>query len=652
MKRKLLAVVLSMVMTIVAVAPAGAGEVFEADAFESVAEYEDVASEEEAAEVFAMEETTSAIPALEEDADGEASGEGWSIVSGTLTVTTQNAMKKHEWTEDEVTRLSVKKTVIGEGIETISNSAFKDCIAMTEVSIPQSVISTETAVFSHCTSLNKINFAPESKLTIIGDQTFSGCERVKEINLPKNLTKIGSSAFCGTSLTAIIIPDAVTEIGSSAFYQLGTLETVKLSANLSKMGKKAFGECIAIKSIDIPGSLVEIPEDAFKKCTGLETVNFGEGIIKIMDGAFKDCTSLKSVLIPASVTEIHGSYEPYLGMWTNGAFDSCTSLEKIEFAENSNLMVLYPLSFAYCPAESIRLPEKLTMIKECAFELCGFKEVYIPDSVVTIGELAFNGCNDLEKLTIGNGVVEIGKNAFRCGKERYNYDSDGDGLLDSRQMVLVTDNKVAKEYDWLSVGRCIVDKITVRDEKKSDDSSSGKNKDSSSGKNKNADTSKSEQVDLEKEKEWKEYVSTVSVDKAIKSESDVLIVGERVSVDISNVYLTQIMAKGKAGSYDKGILTALKKGTVKLYTIVGGKKKVVCKIKVEAPKMKPSVSVKVGKSKKAKIKGTKQATTYTTSNKKVAAVSPDGTVTGISPGTATITAAIGSHTYTTTVVVQ
>lgn len=185
-----------------------------------------------------------------------------------------------------------------------------------------------------------------------------------------------------------------------------------------------------------------------------------------------------------------------------------------------------------------------------------------------------------------------------------------------------------------------------------DDSSTSEKKDDSSSSSKSGEVT----VDEEKEKAWKEYASSVSVDKVITGNSEIMIVGDTARVNVNGVYLSNIYTKGKAGSYDKGIATAVKKGSFKLMTTVSGKKKpkkvTVCKIKVENPKAKSQIKVKVGKTKNGKLKGTKQTVKYTVSNNKIATVSSDGKVTGVKSGTTTLTAQIGKHIYKSEIVVE
>ena len=104
----------------------------------------------------------------------------------------------------------------------------------------------------------------------------------------------------------------------------------------------------------------------------------------------------------------------------------------------------------------------------------------------------------------------------------------------------------------------------------------------------------------------------------------------------------------------KGVIRAVKKGdTVITCTWKQGKKKIVqkCKVKVAAPAFQPgTITVTKGTSKKIafQYKPLKAAYSWSSSNKKVASVSGNGTVKGIKKGTVTIQCRItaGKTRYT------
>ena len=118
------------------------------------------------------------------------------------------------------TSISIPSSISVDGITypvaAICDDAFAHCESLTEINIPNSIISIGDWAFRGCFSLTKI-VIPDS-VTCIGDSAFSFCKSLTEIIIPDSVTYIGDGAFyCCHSLKEIIIPDSVTHIGERAF---------------------------------------------------------------------------------------------------------------------------------------------------------------------------------------------------------------------------------------------------------------------------------------------------------------------------------------------------------------------------------------------------------------------------------------------------
>ncbi|HEP1813178.1 TPA: leucine-rich repeat protein, partial [Streptococcus suis] len=196
---------------------------------------------------------------------------------------------------------------------------------------------------------------------------------------PSTLTKIGSGAFSGTSLTTISLPSSVTTIESSAFS--GTqLTTVTLPAGLTHLGDSAFGNISSLTSINIPKDINSdrnyyASYSPFLGSSNLTQISFDEGITVIPDYLFKDLSGLVGMLIPEGVTAIGNS------------------------------------AFAYTNIADITLPTSLERIGSSAFSNTKLSSVIVPDNVKTIGSYAF-GNTPLELAVLPREMSDLDSWAF------------------------------------------------------------------------------------------------------------------------------------------------------------------------------------------------------------------------------------------------
>ena len=177
----------------------------------------------------------------------------WTLYAdGTLTISGTGAMKNYDYNDNPspvYNNSNVKKVVIEDGVTSIGNSAFNECISLTSITIPDSV-------------------------TSIGTYAFSGCRSLTSITIPDSVTSIGAYAFQSCSnLTSITIPDSVTSIGASAFNSCSGLTSITIPDSVTSIGNFAFSYCISLTSITIPDSVTSIGSYAFYNCKNLTTIS-------------------------------------------------------------------------------------------------------------------------------------------------------------------------------------------------------------------------------------------------------------------------------------------------------------------------------------------------------------------------------------------
>ncbi len=93
-------------------------------------------------------------------------------------------------------------------LKTIGASAFANCTALKQVTIPGNV-AMGTSVFSGCTSLASAKI--ESGKVVINKWTFSDCKALTTITIPATVTSIYDYAFSGTGLTTVYFGGTIAQ---------------------------------------------------------------------------------------------------------------------------------------------------------------------------------------------------------------------------------------------------------------------------------------------------------------------------------------------------------------------------------------------------------------------------------------------------------
>lgn len=267
--------------------------------------------------------------------------------------------------------------------------------------------------FYECKRLMSIKL-PET-ITDIKDQAFGHCETIENFTIPNSVEQIGSSAFAYCRhLESIIIPDKVQTIPWGTFQYCENLSNVSMGDNVKQLGRYAFSNCKNLISIKISNQLQLIDVSAFEKCKSLKVIDIPETVTDI-DGAFNGCTSLERVNI-TDLKSFCKIYYHYTGdtplyyahhLYLNGE-------EIIDLVIPDGISTIGMLSFCGGSGfKTVTIPNSVASIETNAFNGCsGIDSLIIPNSVSSIGDYAFYGCSKLSKLVLGNKVSYIGNGSF------------------------------------------------------------------------------------------------------------------------------------------------------------------------------------------------------------------------------------------------
>ncbi|MCQ2497100.1 MAG: leucine-rich repeat protein [Lachnospiraceae bacterium] len=204
-----------------------------------------------------------------------------------------NPIEKEDWTR------IYYKVSIPDSVTKIADYAFYNA-AVTNVSIPNSVTRIGEYAFSH-SSIQEI-VIPDS-VYMLGEGAFEASALTK-ITLSKSLSVIENDTFYDCHrLKSITIPKEVKKICDNVFEKCYSLSTVLFNNGLESIGEKAFYESGSGLRITIPDSVTNISEDAFKG-SDVRSFVFSKNLKTIEKQMFEGCGYLESVVIPEGVTTI------------------------------------------------------------------------------------------------------------------------------------------------------------------------------------------------------------------------------------------------------------------------------------------------------------------------------------------------------------
>lgn len=312
------------------------------------------------------------------------------------------------------------------------------CTDLTEVQINK-VLSIQTGVFQCCTALTTINIdeiGAEGK-TAIGDDAFKDCDALTDVTLKKVIGTIGENAFAECNelarftvnagnietlggaaagetgsifyhcpkLTDIVFgdsetPDAVScyvgQVSMNAFRNQTALKNVYFE-KVGTFGKTAFYGCGNLQQVVIDEAGT-IGMQAFESCGGSQTVSDAEAGMKVDIGtvgtisqsAFANCTKLRRVDI-----------------------DKVTTLGKQSFYNSGD----FPRVDAAYAGMKVNITDAGT-VGDSAFMTCGCLKEVVFGKVETIDNKAFMECPQLKRAEIP-GAKSVGNYAFNATGTAY-----------------------------------------------------------------------------------------------------------------------------------------------------------------------------------------------------------------------------------------
>lgn len=330
----------------------------------------------------------------------------------------------------DIEDMLVPTEINGLSIIGIGENAFKSCLGLKRLIIPEGIEYILDGAFSGCSNLVEVTFP--TTLIKLGNATarwgmgaFQGT-KIKKVNLPNGLRQIGHCAFqyC-RELTQVELPDDLRVIGYGAFEDCSQLLAITLSEGLQSIEDEAFKGCKGLKELTIPSTVVSFGKDA------LATSGYGSSIkVKCYPGskAIEYCRNNRIVIVPI------GS-----GASSSNGFSSANVkpiVHKPKIKDSTNLVQGnsddYSIkdlgngkaeisSFNGFDVEDMLIPTEIkglniVGIGESAFKSClGLKRLIIPEGIEYILDGAFSGCSNLMEVTFPTTLIKLGNTTTRWG---------------------------------------------------------------------------------------------------------------------------------------------------------------------------------------------------------------------------------------------
>jgi len=411
-------------------------------------------------------------------ANGSWQNISWSVSEGTLTVTGGDIPGTSPSSNPPWQKFAKNITTlcIGDGVSSIGERAFEDLFNLSSVNFGETAF-IERLAFSGCSSLTELSL-PEGLMSV-GDFAFAECSSLRSVSLPSSiiffshsaldstpaLEKISSSSrsfpvtedgalLNGNTLlrfpenspsSSLTTPDSVTTVAPSALRDCKNLVSVSLPS-VTSIGDAALSGCSSLRFLSVP-NVKEIGRAAAFGAESLTEITLPKSLTSVGENAFKFCTSLRcaifegdapafgtdpffgahlsfTIAVPESASGWGESdsflnyplirHTTYSGTW-NGLDWSLNTLSGL-----LSVMGDAPIPNQTTPANTPWYPYRhsvkeirlsgVTEIGDNAFRYCTAASV-TADSTTRIGDWAFSGCTALTEISAPL-TSEIGVCAF------------------------------------------------------------------------------------------------------------------------------------------------------------------------------------------------------------------------------------------------
>ena len=330
--------------------------------------------------------------------------------------------------------------VLPQSLTELLGHTFEDCISLSEITIPEHVLTLWSSEFSGCTKLRKITseikdptsvkYYPDEYFyswnALFDDDTYNNAtlyvpygtkQLYKETRDWKKFKNIVEME--GSLVTQIVLNVTNKEITERQTFQLSATVSPNNATNKSVTWSSSNASIASVdntglvSAISVGNAIItcEAQDGSGVKATCNITVNAAAPCILFADAEVKRiCVQKWDADNDGELSEAEAANVQALGY----AFglSSITTFEELRYF--TGLTTIDEHAFDRCPnLQSVTLPAQVTSIGRAAFSACSsLTSITLPEGLTSISELCFERCTGLKSINIPASVSSIGNNAF------------------------------------------------------------------------------------------------------------------------------------------------------------------------------------------------------------------------------------------------
>jgi hypothetical protein len=241
-----------------------------------------------------------------------------------------------------------------------------------------------------------------------------------DLSIPSSVKSIGCKAFWGSKFDTVTIPESVISYNSlTTDYSEDIFTVAHIKSLYIESSTIPTFESATIENVYLGNAVTEIPASTFRG-SHVTNIYMTDNVTKIGEKAFSQCNQLKKIELPKTVEFGRGLFMESSSLeeivipegWSCAddsagyeMFLNCTSLKKATI----NCKIANSTEMFYgCTSLSTVTLKNISFVGYCMFYGCtSLTNFIVPDSVETIYHSAFEGCSSMKKIYIHSAVTTI-----------------------------------------------------------------------------------------------------------------------------------------------------------------------------------------------------------------------------------------------------